>query len=76
MRMNKRHMRRPRWVNNNLNSDDDRQDVSTTTMPPINSKSDVRRPILNIRQHDRKEIQKKVKVMITDNFIMTAKKRR
>ena len=50
------------------------QNISTTTTPPINSKSDVRRPIPETRQHDRKKITKKLKVMMTDKVIMTAKK--
>ena len=44
-------------------------------MPPINSKSDVRQPILEIRQQDRKEIPKKLKVMMTNKVIMTAEKK-
>ena len=60
-RMNRRYMRRQSKVNSNLISNGDRQDVSATVMPPINSKSDVRRPILDIRQHDRRKIQKKLK---------------
>ena len=43
-------------------------------MPQINSKSEVRRPILETRQYNRKEIQKKLKVMMTDKVIMIAKK--
>ena len=56
-----------------LNSDDDRQDISTMATPPINSKLDARQPIPKTRQHDRKKIWKKLKVMMTD---MTTKKGR
>ena len=50
------------------------QNISTTTTPPINSKSDVRPPISETRQHDRTKITKTLKVMMTDKVIMTAKK--
>ena len=64
-------------MNSDLSSDDEyRQDVFTTAMPLINSKSDVMRLILKIRQHDRKEIRKKPKIMMTDKVIVTAEKRR
>ena len=59
-------------MNSNLGPDDDRQDVSIMTT--LNSKLDVRRLIPETRQHDRKDIQKKLKVMMTDKVIMTAKK--
>ena len=61
-------------MNSNLSSDDDRQDVSIMTMQPINSKSDARRPISKTIQHNRKKIWKKLKVMMTDKVIITAKK--
>ena len=74
--MSGRHMRRLSWVNNDLNSDDDKQDVSATAMPLINSKSDIRWPISETRQHGRKKIQKKLKLMMTGRVIMTAEKGR
>ena len=43
------------------------------TMPPINSKLDIRQPIPETRQHDRKKILKRLKVMMTNKVIMIAK---
>ena len=63
-------------MNGDLSLDNDRQDVSTMVTPPINSKSDVRRPIPKTRQHDRKKIQKKLKAMMIGRVIMTAEKGR
>ena len=63
-------------MNNNLISDDDRQDVSATATPLINSKSDVRQLIPKTRQHDRKKIRKKLEVMMTSRVIMTTEKGR
>ena len=63
-------------MNSDLSSDDDRQDVSTTVIPPINSKLDVKRPILETKQHDRKTIRKKLKVIMTGRVIMTTEKGR
>ena len=74
--MNRRHMWKPSWVNNDLISDDDKQDVPTTATPPINSKSDVRWLIPKTRQHDRKKIHKKKEVMTTSKVIMTTEKGR
>ena len=59
-------------MNSNVRSDDDRPYIFTTTMPLINSKSDVRRLIPETRQHNRKKIPKKLKVMMIDKVIMTA----
>ena len=61
-------------MNSDLRPDDDRQNVSITTTPPINSKSDVRQPILEIRQHDRKKMPTKLKVMMTDKVNMIVEK--
>ena len=63
-------------MNSDLNSDDDRQDVSTMATLPINSNSDIKRPIPKTRQHDRKEIRKKLKVMMTDKVFITTEKGR
>ena len=42
--------------------------------PPINSKKlEVRRPILETRQHYKKKIPRKLKVMMTEKVIMIAK---
>ena len=59
-------------MNSDLSSDDNRQDVSTMATPPINSKLDIRWPVPETRQHDKKEMQKKLKVMTIDKVIMTA----
>ena len=62
-------------MNSDLSLDDDRQDVSATVTSPINSKSDVRRPISETRQHDRRKIRKKLKIMMKCIVIMIAGKR-
>ena len=43
---------------------------------PINSKLDVRKPIPKTRQHGKKEIWKKLKVIMTNKVIMIAEKGR
>ena len=63
-------------MNSDLSLDDDRQDVSTTATPPINSRLDVRRHISKTKKHDIKKIQKKLKVMMTGRVIMTTEKGR
>ena len=63
-------------MHSNLNSDDDRQDVSATAIPPINSKSDVKQSISKTRQHDRKKIRKKLEVVMTGRVVMTVEKGR
>ena len=61
-------------MNSDLSTDDDRQDVSTTTTPPINSKSKFNQPIIETRQHDKKKIPKKLEVIMIDKVIMTTTK--
>ena len=61
-------------MNGDLSLDVDRQYVFTTATPLVNSKLDFRWPIPEIRQHDRKKILKKLKVIMIDKVIMTAEK--
>ena len=51
-------MRRPSWMNNDFSSDDDRRDISTTVMPPINSMPDIRWPIPKDKTTRQKEYTK------------------